>query len=53
MTTQTIAFYAYTTAFSDQRFGLGSALSYVIVLAILALTSIYLRLLRRSEMSLL
>jgi multiple sugar transport system permease protein/N,N'-diacetylchitobiose transport system permease protein len=51
--TQTIAFYAYTTAFSDQRFGLGSALSYIIVLAILALTTIYLRLLRRSEMSLL
>ena len=51
--TQTIAFYAYTTAFSDQSFGLGSALSYIIVLAILALTTIYLRLLRRSEMSLL
>lgn len=51
--TQTIAFYAYTTAFSDQQFGLGSALSYVIVLAILGLTTIYLRLLRRSEMSLL
>jgi len=51
--TQTIAFYAYTTAFSDQSFGLGSALSYLIVLAILALTTIYLRLLRRSEMSLL
>lgn len=50
--TQTIAYYAYTTAFSDQQLGLGSALSYVIVLVILALTTVYLRLLRRSEMSL-
>ena len=51
--TQTVAYYAYTTAFSDQNFGVGSALSYIIVLVILALTAIYLRLLRRSEMSLL
>ncbi|WP_104199273.1 carbohydrate ABC transporter permease [Cryobacterium sp. Y29] len=51
--TQTIAYYAYTTAFSDQNFGVGSALSYVIVIVILALSAIYLRLLRRSEMSLL
>ncbi|WP_425954676.1 carbohydrate ABC transporter permease [Xylanimonas sp. McL0601] len=51
--TQTISFYAYTTAFSDQRFGLGSALSYLIVLVILGLTTVYLRTLRRSEMSLL
>jgi multiple sugar transport system permease protein/N,N'-diacetylchitobiose transport system permease protein len=41
------------TAFSDQKFGLGSALSFIIVLVILALTTIYLRVLRRSEMSLL
>src|SRR5665647_23201 len=51
--TQTIAYYAYTTAFSDQNFGVGSALSYIIVVVILALSAIYLRLLRRSEMSLL
>lgn len=51
--TQTIAFYAYTKAFSDQDFGVGSALSFLIVLAILAITTLYLRLLRRSEMSLL
>jgi ABC-type sugar transport system permease subunit len=51
--TQTVAYYAYVTAFSDQNFGLGSALSFVIVLVILMLTTVYLRLLRRSEMSLL
>lgn len=51
--TQTIAFYAYIKAFSDQDFGVGSALSFLIVLAILAITTVYLRLLRRSEMSLL
>ncbi|TFB56703.1 carbohydrate ABC transporter permease [Cryobacterium tagatosivorans] len=51
--TQTVAYYAYTTAFSDQDFGVGSALSYIIVVVILALSAIYLRLLRRSEMSLL
>jgi ABC-type sugar transport system permease subunit len=51
--TQTIAYYAYTTAFSDQNFGVGSALSYVIVIVILVLSAIYLRLLRRSEMSVL
>ncbi|MGV8876435.1 MAG: carbohydrate ABC transporter permease [Rhodoglobus sp.] len=51
--TQTVAYYAYTTAFSGQNFGVGSALSYVIVIVILALSAIYLRLLRRSEMSLL
>jgi len=51
--TQTIAYYAYVTAFSDQNFGLGSALSVFIVLVILMLTTVYLRLLRRSEMSLL
>lgn len=51
--TQTIAYYAYVTAFSDQNFGLGSALSYIIVIVILALSAVYLRMLRRSEMSLL
>lgn len=51
--TQTIAYYAYTTAFSDQNFGIGSALSYIIVIVVLIMTAVYLRLLRRSEMSLL
>jgi len=51
--TQTVAYYAYTTAFSDQNFGVGAALSYIIVLVILVLTFVYLRMLRRSEMSLL
>jgi ABC-type sugar transport system permease subunit len=51
--TQTIAYYAYTTAFSDQEYGVGSAISYLIVLVILALSAIYLRLLRRSGTSLL
>lgn len=51
--TQTIAYYTYVTAFSDQNFGLGSALSVIIVLVILVLTGAYLRVLRRSEMSLL
>lgn len=51
--TQTIAFYSYVKAFSDQEFGVGSALSFLIVLAILAITTVYLRLLRKSEMSLL
>jgi multiple sugar transport system permease protein/N,N'-diacetylchitobiose transport system permease protein len=51
--TKTIAYFTYTTAFSDQRFGVGSALSYLIVFAIMMLSAIYLRALRRSEMSLL
>jgi ABC-type sugar transport system permease subunit len=51
--TTTISFYAYTTAFSDQNFGVGSALSVLILVVILVLTAIYLRLLRRSDMSLL
>jgi multiple sugar transport system permease protein/N,N'-diacetylchitobiose transport system permease protein len=51
--TQTIAYYAYTTAFSDQQYGVGSAISYLIVLVILALSTVYLRLLRRSGTSLL
>jgi ABC-type sugar transport system permease subunit len=51
--TQTIAYYTYVTAFSDQNFGVGSALSYLIIFSILALSAIYLRLLRRSDMSLL
>lgn len=51
--TQTIAFYTYLEAFSNQRFGYGSAVAYLIVLAVAVLAAIYLRLLRRSEGSLL
>lgn len=51
--TQTISYYTYVTAFSEQNYGLGSAVSYLIVLVILVLSALYLRLLRRSEMSLL
>jgi ABC-type sugar transport system permease subunit len=51
--TQTVAFFTYVQAFSDQRFGFGSALADVIVVCILVLSAIYLRALRRSEMSLL
>jgi len=51
--TMAIAYYTYTVAFSNQQFGLGSALAYVIVIIIALLSAIYLRALRRSEMSLL
>ncbi len=51
--TQTIAFYTYLEAFSNQRFGYGSAVAYVIVIAVAILATIYLRLLRRSEGTLL
>jgi ABC-type sugar transport system permease subunit len=51
--TATVAYYAYETAFSDQNFGVGSAISYIITAFILVLSAIYLRLLRRSDLSLL
>jgi len=51
--TMTIAYYAYNIAFSNQQFGIGSALAYLIVIAIAILSFLYLRALRRSEMSLL
>ena len=51
--TQTIAYFTYVQAFSDQRFGYGSALADVIVACILVLSAVYLRALRRTEMSLL
>jgi multiple sugar transport system permease protein/N,N'-diacetylchitobiose transport system permease protein len=44
--TQSIAFYTYQRAFSDEFFGYGSALAYLIVLFILALAVIYIRALR-------
>jgi multiple sugar transport system permease protein/N,N'-diacetylchitobiose transport system permease protein len=45
--TQTIAFYAYLQAFSNQLFGYGASLAYVIGLFILGFAVIYIRLLRR------
>ena len=51
--TKTIALYTYYTAIRDQRYGVGSALAYMIVTAIAILSALYLRALRRSEMSLL
>lgn len=48
--TQTVTFLTYLKAFSDQRYGYGSAMAYLIVIVILALSTIYLRLLHQSEM---
>jgi multiple sugar transport system permease protein/N,N'-diacetylchitobiose transport system permease protein len=45
--TQTIAVFAYIQAFSNQRFGRGGALAYVIAMFILGFALIYMRLLRR------
>ncbi|WP_432563919.1 carbohydrate ABC transporter permease [Kineococcus sp. SYSU DK003] len=47
--TTTIAFFTYLQAFSNQRFGLGSAVAYVTVLCILVLCFVYSRLLRRGN----
>lgn len=47
--TQSIAFYTYQRAFSDEYFGYGSALAYLIVLFIMALAIIYIRLLRSEQ----
>jgi multiple sugar transport system permease protein/N,N'-diacetylchitobiose transport system permease protein len=44
--TQSIAFYTYQRAFSDEFFGYGSALAYLIVLFILGFAILYIRLLR-------
>ena len=49
--TQTIAFYTYLQAFSNQLFGYGAALAYLIVLAVFALAMVYLRLLRQGQMA--
>jgi multiple sugar transport system permease protein/N,N'-diacetylchitobiose transport system permease protein len=49
--TQTIAFYTYLQAFSDQLFGYGAALAYLIVLAVFALAMTYLRLLRQGRLA--
>jgi len=45
--TQTIAIYAYQTAYRSYDFGRGAALGYLIALAIMVLAAIYLRLLGR------
>ena len=44
--TQSIAFYTYQRAFSDEFFGYGSALAYLIVIFIMVLAVLYIRLLR-------
>jgi ABC-type sugar transport system permease subunit len=49
--TETISYFTYVTAFSDQNYGLGSAIAFIVLIVILILTTVYLRLLRRSEMS--
>jgi multiple sugar transport system permease protein/N,N'-diacetylchitobiose transport system permease protein len=46
--TQTIAIYAYQTAYQGFDFGRGAALGYLIALAIMVLAAIYLRLLGRT-----
>jgi multiple sugar transport system permease protein/N,N'-diacetylchitobiose transport system permease protein len=51
--TAVISYYTYQTAFSDQNFGIGSAMAMLIVLIIAILCMFYLRLIRKSEMSLL
>ncbi|WP_238999232.1 carbohydrate ABC transporter permease [Segeticoccus rhizosphaerae] len=47
--TQTVALYAYITAFSNQSFGYGSAVALLIVLVVLVLAMIYIRLLTSSS----
>ncbi|CAI9418830.1 carbohydrate ABC transporter permease [Nocardioides sp. T2.26MG-1] len=49
--TQTIAFYTYLQAFSNQLFGYGAALAYLIVLAVFALAMVYLRILKQNQLA--
>jgi ABC-type sugar transport system permease subunit len=49
--TQTVAFYTYLQAFSNQLFGYGAALAYLIVLSVFALAMVYLRILRQGQMA--
>jgi multiple sugar transport system permease protein/N,N'-diacetylchitobiose transport system permease protein len=49
--TQTIAFYTYLQAFSNQLFGYGAALAYLIVLAVFTLAMVYLRILRQNQLA--
>jgi ABC-type sugar transport system permease subunit len=46
--TQTVAIYAYRTAWQGYDFGAGAALGYLIAIAIMILAAVYLRLLRRT-----
>ena len=47
--TQTVSLFTYQSAFSDQHFGYGSALSVLIVVVIMALAVTYMKLLRIEE----
>jgi ABC-type sugar transport system permease subunit len=49
--TQSIAYYTYQRAFSDEFFGYGSALAYLIVIFIMALAILYIRLLRTENLA--
>jgi multiple sugar transport system permease protein/N,N'-diacetylchitobiose transport system permease protein len=49
--TQSVAFYTYQRAFSDEFFGYGSALAYLIVIFIMALAILYIRLLRTENLA--
>ncbi|MFV0407571.1 MAG: carbohydrate ABC transporter permease [Propioniciclava sp.] len=51
--TAVISYYTYVTAFSNQNFGVGSAMAILIVAIIGMLCLLYLRLIRTSELSLL
>lgn len=46
--TQTVAIYAYRTAYQSYDFGQGAALGYIIAIAIMLLATVYLWLLRRT-----
>lgn len=47
--TETIAFYTYIQAFSDQLFGLGAALAYIIAFSIFLFAVMYMQLLRQGN----
>lgn len=47
--TETLAFYTYATAFSDQSFSLGSAIAVIITLIILVITIAYMRIIRTQD----
>jgi len=46
--TQTVAIYAYRTAYEGYDFGQGAALGYIIAIAIMLLAAVYIWLLRRT-----
>jgi multiple sugar transport system permease protein/N,N'-diacetylchitobiose transport system permease protein len=49
--TETMAFYTYIRAFSDQSFGFGSALAIAVTLIIVVVTLFYMRIMRVREVS--